>query len=179
MQRTIVNPQFRDTITFLETPEDTGGVYSLHHLTLMPGGKNLLHIHSGFSETFTALQGKLGLQLGKKKIILQPGDSFVVEPNTEHCFFNPGSEEIAFRVKHTPGHKGMEYTLRILYGLASDGLTNKKGIPKSLQTAALLMDMADSYPAGWMAAIKPLLRLLAAKARKKGMDAFLIRKYCV
>lgn len=178
MQRTIVNPLFRDTITFVETPEETGGTHSLHDLTLMPGGKNLPHIHASFTETFTAVKGDLGLQLRHKKIILHPGQSFVVQKNVVHHFFNPGNSAIAFRVQHTPGHKGMEYTLRIMYGLAADGLTNKKGIPKNLLTAALLMEMADSYPAGWMASLKPLLRLLAKRARKKNLDAILFEQYC-
>ena len=141
MQRTIINPFYKDTITFLETASETGHQYSLGELTLMPGGGNPPHYHTAFEETFIAVDGILGLQLRNRKVFLRPGEIYTVPIGVVHNFFNPGKEEITFRVRLTPGHQGMEYALRIAYGMATDGLTNDKGLPKSLMAAALVMEL--------------------------------------
>lgn len=178
MHRTIINPIYKDTITFLQTTKETGGDHSLHLLTLQPGGSNPPHIHTAFTETFTAVEGILGLQLRNKKVFLRPGESYVVQRNELHNFFNPNDKTIVFRVKFLPGHEGMEYALRIVYGLAWDGKTTKKGMPKSLFVAALLMDMSNSYMTGLATVLRPLLGLLAKRARNKGIDKVLMQKYC-
>ena len=66
MKRTIVNPIFNDVVTFLQTAEESGGKISEAEITLMPGGGNPLHYHKTYSETFTAMDGDLGLKLEKK-----------------------------------------------------------------------------------------------------------------
>ena len=178
MQRTIINLLYKDTVTFLETSVETGGRHSLLDVTLMPGGGNLRHFHTAFTETFIAVKGILGLQLKDRRRLLYPGESYTVQENEVHNFFNPGDNEITFQIVFKPGHEGMENTLRIAYGLAADGLANKKGIPKNLYAAALIMEMSNSYPTGIMSLIKPLLLLLAKRARKKGIEQMLIEKYC-
>lgn len=178
MQRTIINPLYKDTITFLKTTKETGGDHSLHLLTLQPGGANPPHIHTAFTETFTAVEGILGLRLRNKTVFLRPGESYVVQKKELHNFFNPNGKTIVFRVKFMPGHEGMEYALRIAYGLASDGRTNKKGMPRSLSVAALLMDMSNSYMTGPAIVLRPVLGWLAGRARRKGIEEVLIQKYC-
>lgn len=178
MQRTIVNPIYKDTVTFLETTAETGGTHTLLELTLLPGGSNPPHIHKAFTETFTALEGPLGLRLKRGEKILSPGQSYTVQRHEVHNFFNPSNAEIKFQVLFQPGHTGMENALRIAYGLASDGFTDKKGNPKNLSVAALLMEMSGSYPTGFLSLITPLLAVLARKARKKGVEKALLEKYC-
>lgn len=178
MKRTIFNPLFKDTITFLETTAETGGAYSLHKLTLMPGGKNLSHVHTGFDETFTAINGVVGIHTPEGDIFLGPRESFTVSKNQVHHFFNPGDDEISFLVRFSPGHEGMENALRILYGMASDGLTDKKGVPKNIYATAILMEMSNSYPTGLMSLMKTPLRYIAKKGRKKGIEKKLMSKYC-
>lgn len=178
MKRTIVNPVFKDSITFLETASETNGEYAVHELTVRPGGGNLMHFHTSFTETFIAVKGILGIQLKDRIKLLLPGESHTVQKNEVHHFFNPAATDVIFRVIHRPGHKGMENMLRIMYGLASDGLTNKKGIPKNLYTLALLGEMGDSRVAGSLSLLNPLFAWLAGKARKKGMENRLLEKYC-
>ena len=67
MKRTIVNPIFKDTVTFIETAAESNGQVSDLELTLLPGGRNPLHYHKSYSETFTAIDGELGLGLAKRK----------------------------------------------------------------------------------------------------------------
>lgn len=178
MQRTIVNPLYRDTVTFLETASEADHQYSLMELTLMPGGGNPPHYHTAFAEKFTAVDGTLGLQLRDRKVFLRPGEDYLVPAGTVHNFFNPGKTEIRFHVKFKPGHEGMENTLRIAYGLATDGLTDSKGMPRSILVAALILEMSNSYPTGVMTVLRPLLPFLARRARKKGIAQMLINKYC-
>ena len=144
MKRTIVNPIIKDSVTFIQTSEESGGKVSEAEITLMPEGGNPLHYHKTYSETFTAIEGDLGLKLGKRNTkILKPGETHTVEPMSIHSFFNPTQKEIKFNVKIKPGHTGFENSLRILYGLAADGLTDKKTIPKSLKHTAIIVCMSD------------------------------------
>ena len=179
MNRTIINPLFKDKVEFLETSAETGGYHSLLELTLQPGGKNFPHVHTAFIETFTPVRGILGVQLKNKTLLLAPGQRYVVLQNEVHHFFNPGNEALLFRIKLSPGHEGMEHALRIAYGLARDGRTNKKGIPKNIYEMATLMEISNSYPTGIAAIARPLFSLLAKRARRKGIEQSLMTKYCM
>ena len=179
MKRTIVNPIIKDSVTFIQTSEESGGKVTEAEITLMPEGGNPLHYHKSYSETFTAIEGDLGVKLGKKDTkILKPGESHTVEPMSLHCFFNPTQKEIKFNVKLTPGHNGFEYSLRILYGLAADGLTNKKSIPKSLKHTAIIVCMSDMNVPGLLTLLYPLLERISKKAKINGEEQKLIAKYC-
>lgn len=179
MKRKIINPIIKDTITFIKTSEESSGAVTEMELTLMPNGNNFPHYHKQFSETFTVLEGSLGLTLqNSEKRILTKNESYTVAPLKAHSFYNPSNVEIKFNVKITPGHKGFEDSLRILYGLAEDGLTNKKGIPKSLTHIAIIGDLSDSNIAGFMKVLMPLLTFLLKRAKRNGDYAKLIQKYC-
>lgn len=85
VKRKIVNPIIKDTATFLQTSEESDGKVSDIEITLMTGGGNPLHYHKTYSETFTAIDGELGLKLGKKQTkILKPGETHTVEPMSLH-----------------------------------------------------------------------------------------------
>jgi len=180
MKRTIVNPVIKDSVTFIQTSEESGGKVSEAEIKLMPEGGNPLHYHKTYSETFTAIEGDLGLKLGRKNTkILKPGESHTVEPMSLHSFFNPTNKEIKFNVEIKPGHTGFENSLRILYGLAADGLTNKKSIPKSLKHTAIIVCMSDMNAPGLLTLLFPLLKRMSMKAKSNGEEQRLIDKYCI
>lgn len=177
MKRTIVNPVIRDVATFLQTARESKSKLSELEITLMPGGGNPLHYHKTYSETFVAVEGELGLRLGKEQtLILKPGETFTVKPMQLHCFFNPTDQKIKFNIRIEPGHEGFENSLRIIYGLAADGLTNKDSIPKSLTHTALVVTMSDMNAPGLLTWIYPLLTWIAKRA--KGEEQRLKAKYC-
>lgn len=176
----IVNPVIKDTVTFLRTSKETNQKLTEAEIILMPGGENPLHYHKTYAETFTAVEGTLGLRVGKKRtLILQPGESFTVQPMVLHSFFNPSDEKITFNVKIQPGHTGFEYSLRIIYGLATDGKTDKKSVPKNIQHLAIVACMSDMNIPGFFTIIFPLLKWLANRAKANGLEQRLIDRYCI
>lgn len=180
MKRVITNPLIKDTATFIKTAAETGGKVSEIEITLMPGGGNPFHYHTTYEETFTAMDGELGLQAGKdkKKLILKPGEKHTVIRQTLHRFFNPGDKPIKFKIEITPGHEGFENSLRIIYGMAGDGLTNKKSVPKKLRHIAIVGIMSDMRVPGVLSLLEPVFVRMAAKAKANGEEQMLIEKYC-
>jgi len=179
MQRKVLeNPLIKDKVTFLRTSAQTEGAYTLVEVELAVGGGNSLHSHTSFSEEFIPMEGLLGIEVEKKVLNVKPGESAIAQIGQWHRFFNPGTKPIRFQVKLTPGSEGFEKGLQIAYGLAGDGATNKKGIPKQFTHIALLTTMTDTLIPGFFSVIQPILRWKARKAKEKGIDQELINKYC-
>jgi mannose-6-phosphate isomerase-like protein (cupin superfamily) len=177
IKRELMNPIYKDRARVLKTSYETNGEYTLGELEVSPGGGNSLHVHSAFRETFTALKGVLGVMYKDRKIYLQPGESITIPLMTPHYFFNDTKEKVVCHVRFDPGHEGFEKGISIAYGLATDGLTNKKGVPKSFIHLALVIDLTDTRPAGAMGLLMPLFRWVAKRARKKGIENMLLEKY--
>ncbi len=177
--RTIENPIIRDRVTFLKTSAETGGEYSEVLIELHPGGGNEPHYHTSFTESFTALEGQLGVLAGSKRRLLSPGESATVPPRMVHCFFNPSSRVVKFKGEARPGHEGLEQFAQIAYGLARDGHVNKKGYPNRLSHVALLMEMGDvRIPGPTFKLLAPVLRWIARRARERGLERGLVERYC-
>lgn len=176
--RTIHNPAINDTVHFLTTAEESGGEVTRATIHLAPGGRNALHSHGSYTESFTVLEGNLGIQIGRRKRTLSVGEQATVPQRTPHRFFNPTGHEAVFRVEVRPGHSGFEQTLRILYGLAGDAQTNRQGLPKNPLFIGVLAEMSDMKPAGLAAVMNPLLGVFARRGHAKHLDRELIARYC-
>ena len=154
--RSFYHPIQRDRATFLETSEESGGERTLVELEVAPGGGNVLHRHNSFSERFEVLEGELTVHVDGQDVKLQPGE-----------------------VATAPiGSLGFERAIQIAYGLAQEGLAAKNGGPKNLVQLGLLVEMADSQMTGALRILEPVLRALARRARRKGVDRELIARYC-
>jgi quercetin dioxygenase-like cupin family protein len=179
MERKVLeNPLIKDKVTFLRTSAETEGAYTLLEVELAVGGGNSLHAHTSFDEEFIPMEGLLGIEVEKQKWEVKPGESAIAPIGKWHRFFNPGDKPIRFQVKLTPGSEGFERGLSIAYGLAGDGATNKKGIPKQFSHLALITSMTDTVIPGIFSIIQPILRWKARKAMENGIDQYLINKYC-
>lgn len=176
--RRIYSPVQKDAATFLETSAATNGRRTLLEIELAPGGGNSLHYHTTFVERFEVLEGELHLQLGKTIQTLHPTQAAVVPINTLHRFFNPTNQMTRFLVEFQPGHTGMEQILQIVYGLAADGKTNQRGIPTNLYHLAVILTLGDTGITGPLGLLRPVFGLLAARARKLGIEQELIQRYC-
>ncbi len=178
--RTHVNPILGDKITFVRTSRETGGQSSLLELELVPLAQGTpLHYHDRFAETFTVLEGELTVRSGNDLKKLRPGQSFRVPPGTKHCFFNAQNVPVRAVIELNPASEGFENGIKIAYGLARDGQCNAKGLPKRLDHMALLMDIGEGRVPGLLALVMPLMRMLARKARARGVEKELMEKYCL
>lgn len=172
------HPIQRDYVTFLETSAETGGARTLIEVELAPGGGNPPHYHLAYDEHFEVVRGTLGVVVEGRALTLGPGDTATAPLNTRHNFHNPTAEPTVFLVTLTPGSTGFERSLQIGYGLARDGLASARGIPRDLAHLALLLEMGDMRMPGALALLGPLLRFLARRARRRGLDRQLVARYC-
>jgi mannose-6-phosphate isomerase-like protein (cupin superfamily) len=177
-KRTFFNPAINDTATFIETSEETNGKHSLIAIELYKSEGPPLHYHNAFSEKFEVTEGTLHLQIGKDRMILKPGNSATVPPGTAHKFYNPENDRVRFNITLEPGHVGMENFIKIIYSLAEDGLTNKKGTPKKFAHLAVILVMSDTNGSGLLTFLSPIVRMVAKRSKKNGTEKWLLDKYC-
>jgi len=177
-KRTFVNPAINDAATFIQTSAETNGEYTLIEIDLGKSDGPPLHYHNAFSEKFRVQEGILYLQVGKDKKILRIGESVTVPAGTPHRFYNETNDKVKFHITLRPGHTGMEKFIKIFYGLASDGLTDKKGKPKSFAHLAVALTISDTNASGWMTLLSPVIRNAAKRAKKNGTEKWLFDKYC-
>lgn len=176
--RRIYNPIQKDSVTFLKTSEETGAEFTLVEIEVAPGGGNTPHYHKTYDEHFKVLKGTLEVQVSNNTRTLRPGQKALAPRNILHCFRNPTDEPTKFVVELRPASAGFENALKAGYGLARDGLTTDKGIPKNPLYLALLLQWSDMRLPGMFTVAEPLFGLLAKWARRKGIDKELEAKYC-
>lgn len=100
-----------ETITFVNsTPE-----FSEMIVTLNASGEGPpTHRHVLQTELFEAIDGRLGLDCGEEKIVLEPGQSFTVPANTLHRCYSVGGIEVKFKATFTPA-LNIEYLLTEMF----------------------------------------------------------------
>ena len=176
--RRYYHPLQKDYATFLETSEETGGDRTLIEAEVAPGGGNDTHFHKTYEEHFEVIEGSLEVLVGGETRTLRPGEKAVAGKNVLHRFRNPTDTPTRFLVELRPGHAGFEKALKAGYGLAADGLTAPSGAPKNPYHLAVLLGWSEIRMPGVFTLAEPLLRLLARRARRKGIDAELEARYC-
>ena len=71
-------------ITIIADHTTTGGQYDLIEGYNQPGSQTPLHRHTRYSEQIYVLEGELTVWAGKNKVVLTPGESFLISPCTPH-----------------------------------------------------------------------------------------------
>jgi mannose-6-phosphate isomerase-like protein (cupin superfamily) len=176
-ERRIYNPVQKDAATFLETSEETGGERTLIEIEAAPGGGTTPHYHKTYDERFKVIEGALQVMVDAVTQVLRPGGKAVAPKGALHRWHNATEEPVVFLVELVPGHGGFEKALRVAYGLASDGLSNSKGLPKNPYHTALLFEWGEGRLPGIFALLEPVFGLLARRARRKGIDRQLEERY--
>ncbi len=176
--RRYYNPVERAAATLVQTAEESGGACTVIDVEVAPGGGTPLHYHTTYVEQFTAVSGELGLQIGKQHRTLKPGETAVVPMMALHRWYNAGQETVLMRVALRPGSTGFEHCLQIAYGLARDGQMTTGGMPKHITHLAVLLDLGDMGGNGVVGLIAPIMRLIAKRARRTGIERDLIDRYC-
>ncbi|GBF72565.1 hypothetical protein PA598K_00822 [Paenibacillus sp. 598K] len=147
LPRTVQHRYTSESITFVETAEESGGAYLLIEVALPPRGKGPpLHLHDRFTEQFEVRQGHLTVVVKQEEVVLEAGQSLLVPQETAHTFKNNHDEPVVFRVRLTPPLQ-FEASVRVHYGLMGDGLTDEQGNPKNLYHVALILMLQNTWVA--------------------------------
>ena len=168
--QTIENPVSGERITFTQTAADTGGELLAFDMTLsvdghVPGA----HVHPAQEERFEIVSGTMKFRMNGKKIVAGPGDASWCPPARVHKFANGGDEPVQVRVEVLPALK-MEDLLDNTVALATEGKTNRKGMPKPLHLALFVREYEREVRAPFPppAVVNALMAPLAAIGRARG-----------
>src|SRR6266480_981737 len=151
---TIHNPVTGELITFHQTSADTNGEAVVIECTVQPDGfVAAAHVHPSQTERFAVIDGRLGMKMGRKKMLLESGDVALVEPGTPHKFWNMGDDEVRFVCEVRPALQ-FESLLETMFALAEDGKTNRKGLPNPLRLAVIARAHLETvqlpHPPAWL-----------------------------
>jgi mannose-6-phosphate isomerase-like protein (cupin superfamily) len=134
---TIDNPVTGESVTFLRTAAETGGELVEIEVTLQPEGTvAAAHVHPYQSERFEVLEGTIEFRRGRRRVAAGAGEVVEVPAGTAHTFRNVGESVARFRCEVRPALQ-FERFLETMFGLATDGKTNRKGMPSPLRLAVI------------------------------------------
>lgn len=100
------------------------------------------HLHPGIHERVLVVSGQMGVSVAGQRRSLGPGEAVDLPPGVAHDWWNAGDGEAQFIVEVTPGDR-FELMISTLFGLASNGKTNAKGMPNLLQIAVIAWEFDD------------------------------------
>src|SRR6188472_493123 len=133
----IENPVTGERIVFRKTSADTGGQAVVIETFVQPDGfVAAAHVHPSQEERFEVLKGSVGFKIGRDKLVAGPGQRITVPAGTSHKFWNAGDEEAHFVCEVRPALQ-FESLIETMFGLATDGKTNRKGMPNPLRLAVI------------------------------------------
>ena len=150
---TLTNPITGESMTFLKTSRETGGEYVEIELRAEPDAfVAAAHVHPAQTERFEVIEGTLAVTVAGKTVEAEAGDILVVEPGQAHKWWNAGDgARLPLRVR--PALQ-FESLIETMFALASDGKTNKKGMPNPFRLAVIANAHLDTvvlpFPPVWM-----------------------------
>ena len=77
---------------------------SLAEATVPTGIKTALHLHKKTEELYFISSGIGDMTLGDDTFRVSPGDTICIPPNTPHCIFNCGPDELKFFCACSPAY---------------------------------------------------------------------------
>jgi quercetin dioxygenase-like cupin family protein len=83
---------FGTRLTILADHTTTGGQYDLIEGYFPPGTQTPLHRHTRYSEQLYVLEGEFTVWAGENKVVLRPGDSYLISPSTPHVVATVGDQ---------------------------------------------------------------------------------------
>jgi quercetin dioxygenase-like cupin family protein len=118
-----------------EGGEDTGGERLVGDLYIRPGGAIAgKHVHSYITERYEVVAGTVGFHVAGRDELARLGEPVEVPPGAVHAWWNAGEDEAHVLVDVRPAER-FELMVQNLYGLANDGKSNAKGVPRLLPLA--------------------------------------------
>lgn len=150
-QETIHNPVTGETLLVLESTEEVfrmGFTIDPHSYIASE------HIHPFQQQSVRVTKGELHCRIDGVTSVLRPGDSATVPPGASHFQWNPTDTEMRAIEEYRPAGR-IHNLFRVLFMLAREGKTNRKGVPKPLIGAAFMAEFKDTARVS-----SPYLRLL-------------------
>lgn len=171
--RVIVNPLSGEQITIRRTAAQTGGAVLDWELLLAPGGRvPSSHAHPEQAETFTVIEGLMKFRVGWRRLIVHPGEQVCIPAGTVHHFANAGSSPAKIAVESRPA-LAMEELLETAAALAHEQHAAGRRLPRLAELALFMADFEHEVRAPFLpiAPVRRLMRWLAMRARRHGLDA--------
>ncbi|HEU4737222.1 MAG TPA: cupin domain-containing protein [Solirubrobacterales bacterium] len=123
-----------DRFVVREGSEDTAGERLVGDLHIRPGGAVAgKHVHAYITERFEVLAGSVRFHIDGREEVVGAGQKVEVPPGVVHDWWNIG-DEAQVLVDIRPAER-FELMIQNLYGLANDGKTDARGVPKLLPLA--------------------------------------------
>ena len=124
-----------DRFVVREGGEDTGGERLVGDLYIRPGGAVAgKHVHAYITERFEVLAGTVRFHVDGREEVASAWPADRGPPGVVHDWWNIGDDEAHVLVEIRPAER-FELMIQNLYGLANDGKTNARGVPKLLPLA--------------------------------------------
>ena len=137
------HPVTGERVVWRRVAADTNGRLLQGDLYADPGGfVAAAHVHPKQEERFEVVAGRLRLRIGDDERILMAGDRAVVPAGTPHTWANDGAEVAHVVGEFVPALR-TEVFFETFFGLASDGKTNRKGLPNPLRMAVIMREYED------------------------------------
>ena len=137
------NPVTGERATILELPDENPEGRATAELTALVGARVAgEHVHPAVVERFTVLEGQLTVKRDGQTSILSEGETGVVEPGVWHDWWNASDRDARVLVEVTPGER-FAHMIETLFGLATLGHTDAKGMPSPLQLASFAREFSD------------------------------------
>jgi quercetin dioxygenase-like cupin family protein len=125
-------------------PEESNGYLLVGDLYLQPGGAVAgEHIHPAMAEVFTVVSGRIGMRINGREFVAGAGQRTQIAAGQAHDWWNAADSEAHVVVEVQPGDRFIAM-IRQLFGLARDGRTTAKGMPRLLDGVALGREFADT-----------------------------------
>jgi mannose-6-phosphate isomerase-like protein (cupin superfamily) len=176
----IENPVTGERIEFRATDGGSDGSTRFDYY-LEPGGfanGRIDHVHPVQEERFEVESGRLGVRIDGDEWTATPGTRFSVLAGTPHTVWNDGDGEMHAVIELRPGLEA-EAFFRTVFALASEGKTNRWGIPNPLPLAVVVDEFHeeihfDAVPRplqrAFSTVLAPVGRLAGYRARHSRSD---------
>lgn len=129
-----------DRFVVREGGDDTGGERLVADLYIKPGGAVAAkHVHAYTTERFEVLSGTVRFHVDGREELARPGQQVEVPPGIVHDWWNVGDDEAHVLADIRPAER-FELMVQNLYGLANDGRTNARGVPRLLPLALFVRE---------------------------------------
>ena len=159
---TIESPKIGQTITFLQTAQDTDGEELVIEARMRPGAFMPPHRHLRQEETFEVLAGTGTFTVAGRKIVATAGERVRIAASVAHRFRNTSSDVVLVRATLRPAMR-TEELFEQLFRLGAQGKVNKLGAPGPFTTMKLIREFRAEF--FYLAGVPVWLQRLLAGSR--------------